>query len=163
MPWQRHTNYDIKAIYAKACRYCAYQERTKAEVRQWLKKNYTLNHTHIEQLIQKLTAENYLNEARFARLYAQSKLRQKYWGKHKIAYHLQQKGISGQTLQEALDSIDADEYMQILSHLLQKKYTEIQNSKYSLDVVRARLLRFMQGKGFEYELIVSVLEQYQEK
>ncbi len=109
-------------LQKKLERFCAYQERCKQDV---LRKITTLRPAptdkDIEEVIRYLQKENFINENRYARLFAVSKLRQKQWGKYKIKAHLRAKNISQEDIQEALDSISENEYENIKQKLMEKK------------------------------------------
>jgi len=53
-----------------------------------------------------LIEENYLNEERFAILFAGGKFRIKQWGRIKIKYELKQKQVSDYCIKKALAAID---------------------------------------------------------
>jgi regulatory protein len=74
-------------------RYCAYQERCHSEVRSKLLE-IGMRGTELEEVIAMLIQEGFLNEERFARLYARSKFRQVQWGRVKIELALKQKQVS---------------------------------------------------------------------
>ena len=73
--------------------YCGYHERSHSEVRQKLY-SLGLHKKEVEELIARLIEEEYLNEERFARLFASGKSRIKGWGKQKIRHELRLKGVS---------------------------------------------------------------------
>ncbi|HAN76897.1 MAG TPA: RecX family transcriptional regulator, partial [Bacteroidales bacterium] len=51
-------------------------------------KRTDLNPDEISGIVEKLRAENYLNEARYAASFARDKFRFNKWGKNKIAFEL---------------------------------------------------------------------------
>jgi regulatory protein len=65
-----------KEALIKAANFCAYQERTQKEVRSKLAELEVLG-DESEEIIVWLIENNYLNEERFARIFAGSKFRQK--------------------------------------------------------------------------------------
>ena len=73
--------------------YCAYQERSHADVKNKLYE-YGLRTNDVDEIISELISEDFLNETRFAQLYAPSKFRQNQWGKNKIIHSLKQKNVS---------------------------------------------------------------------
>ena len=80
-------NLTPKQAFPKIKQFCAYQERCHSEVKEKLY-GYGLNKDDVEELISKLIEENYLNEERFAIVFAGGKFRSKNWGKVKIKYEL---------------------------------------------------------------------------
>lgn len=151
----------FEEVYAKACRYCAYQERAPREVEQFLKDKFTLSEAERQRCIEWLIDDGFLNERRFAMIYAQSKFRQKQWGKQKIAFHLRQKGIDEALMIEALDSIDSHAYEACLKKLLQQKRQQLKKTDSEPRQQRAKLIRYAQQKGYEMDLIQKLLQAFE--
>jgi regulatory protein len=146
---------DVKTGIAKAEVFCAYQERSQFEVRGKLIK-LGLRGDELEEVISYLITHNYLNEERFAKAYAQGKLRIKSWGKNKISQGLKFKQVSTPLIKKALQSLDGDEYLEKLKNLLDKKEKDLKEKvaykkKY-------KLVQYALSKGFEQDLIFSVLK-----
>ena len=144
----------IKEALRKAAMFCAYQERTQQEVRDRLKEWGVLG-DDAEEVIAELIGQNYLNEERFARAFAGGKFRVKGWGKRKIKQHLQQRGISGYNLEQAMKEIETDDYRETLSALLEKKRRTILDNNPL--VIKQKLVRFALSKGYEPDLVFAVL------
>lgn len=149
-------SYTLEQIYVKVAKYCAYQERSLQEVRQKLT-SFGIYADQAEEVIQQLIDENFLNENRFAELFTRGKFYQKKWGKIKIKYALQQKGISSKLIQDALNQIDPDNYLDTLTSLLEKKYQSLKNKQ---DLRwKTKLAQFVISKGFEPELVWSKIRE----
>jgi regulatory protein len=146
----------VKDVLRKAAMFCAYQERTQQEVRERLKE-WGIWGDDAEEVIAELIQQNYLNEERFAKSFAGGKFRVKGWGKRKIKQHLQQRGISGYNLDQAMKEIAPDDYQDTLRELLAKKRQSLRND--SPLVVKQKLVRYALSKGYESELIFSVLNE----
>lgn len=108
-----------------------------------------------EIIIERLTAEKFIDDQRFARLFAHDKLRFNRWGKVKISYALQQKRIPASYIREALEQIDATLYEQTLASLITAKArTLTDEDEYQR---RNKIYRFALGHGFEPEVINRIL------
>lgn len=138
----------------KAEAFCAYQERTQQEVRARLAE-WAVYGDEAEEVIAELIAQNYLNEERFAKAFAGGKFRVKGWGKRKIQQHLKQRGISGYNLTQAMNEIETDDYRQTLVNLLDKKRQQLRDDNPL--VIKQKLVRFALSRGYETDLIFSVL------
>ncbi len=149
----RMTEY-LKDALRKAASFCAYQERTQQEVRDRLN-DWDIYGDDAEEIIAELISQNYLNEGRFARSFAGGKFRVKHWGKRKIRQHLQQRGITGYNLDQAMNEIAPDDYRAALADLLAKKRRTIRDDNPL--VVKQKLVRFALSKGYESDLIWQVL------
>jgi regulatory protein len=144
----------LKDAIRKAAMFCAYQERTQQEVRDRLKE-WGIFGDDAEEVIAELIQQNYLNEERFAKSFAGGKFRVKGWGKRKIKQQLQQRGISGYNLDQAMKEIGPDDYRATLTALLDKKRQLIRDDNPL--VVKQKLVRYALSKGYESDLIFSVL------
>lgn len=145
---------ELSEIMAKAENYCAYQERSIHEVRLKLKQ-WELPTQEIEEAIEYLIHENFLNEERFAEAYAQGKFRINGWGRNKIKQALKLKRVAPELILQGLAKIDEEEYLQKLQQLIEKKsklLTEEDSRKR-----RHRLIQYTLTKGFEQELIFDIL------
>src|SRR5688572_30368340 len=109
--------------YQKIKPYCSYQERSHAEVKEKLY-SFSLNKTEVEMLLSRLIEEDYLNEARFAQLFAGGKFRMKQWGKVKIKYELKQKQVSEYNIKKAMKEIPEEDYVATFNKLIEKKLAE---------------------------------------
>lgn len=137
-----------------AAAFCAYQERTRQEVLNRLR-DWDITGDEAEQVVASLIEQNYLNEERFARTFAGSKFRVKRWGKYKIRQHLKQRGITGQHLEEAMNDIEPDNYRETLTLLLEKKKASLKDDNPL--TIKQKLARYAIGKGYEPDLVWSVL------
>jgi regulatory protein len=144
----------LKDALRKAAMFCAYQERTQEEARDRLKEWGVLG-DDAEEVIAELIQQNYLNEERFAKSFAGGKFRVKGWGKRKIKQHLQQRGISGYNLEEAMKEIAPNDYRTALAELLDKKRRSIRDDNPL--IVKQKLVRYALSKGYESDLIWQVL------
>ena len=144
----------LKDALRKAALFCAYQERTQQEVRERLKE-WGLWGDDAEEVIAELIQQNYLNEERFAKSFAGGKFRVKGWGWRKIRQHLQQRGITGYNLDQAMNEIAPADYRTTLTELLDKKRRTLRDD--SPLVVKQKLVRYALSKGYESDLVWQVL------
>lgn len=144
-----------KAAFLKAASYCAYQERAPLEVSEKLTEWGILDEALRNEIMQGLKSERFLDEGRFAEIYAGGKFRIKKWGRLKIRQGLRQKGISTFHIEQALRCIPTDAYYDTLYELLVQKNHSLRES----DVFKRKqkLLRFAASKGYESGLIYEVL------
>jgi regulatory protein len=134
--------------------YCAYQERCHSEVKARLQKLEVPWHEHDDH-IATLIAENFLNEERFARLYARSKLRQKGWGIQKIKAGLQARKVSDHCIRLAIKELEPEAYEAMLLQLARKKWDALANVP--LFVRKNKTAHFLIRKGYEVEAVWKVV------
>jgi len=135
--------------------YCSYQERSHAEVKEKLY-SFGLWKKDVEPIISELIEENYLNEERFARLYAGGHFRMKHWGRIKIRYELKQKQISDYCIKKGLTEIDDEAYQQTLKKLFDQKWNSLTSEKNIL-VRKSKTLSYLLQKGYERDLAMALI------
>jgi regulatory protein len=145
---------DRSRIIDKMQKYCAYQERAESEVVDKLKK-YELNGVELDEIISQLKEQGYLDNQRFAKVYAGGKFRNNQWGKIRIRYELQRKAINEQVIEEALESIDQGDYRRTIHDLIRKKKKSIREQ--NPYIRKNKLAQYMFTKGFESELVCDIL------
>ncbi len=138
----------------KAANYCAYQERCHNEVLEKLSE-WGIWGIDAQEILLTLIEQNYLNEERFAIAFAGGKFRVKHWGKVKIKLELKQRDISEFCLNKALNEISDQDYLHTLNEQIDKKWAETKDK--NLLSKRAKVARYVIGKGFEQDLIWNIL------
>jgi len=134
--------------------YCSKSEHCAFDVEKLLKRT-DLNPDEISGIVEKLRAENYLNEARYAASFARDKFRFNKWGKNKIAFELGLKRIPQIFIDDALVEITDEYSAELCLELLQKKMATLK--KEDIYQVKAKLFRFGISKGFETELVYKTV------
>lgn len=145
-----------REVLVKAANFCAYQERTQQEVRKRLAE-LEVEGNEAEEMIVWLIENNYLNEERFARIFAGSKFRQKRWGRLKIRQELKMRGVSEYCLKAGMSEIEDEDYLQTLTDLLEKKAKEIKESNPLKR--KQKLLSYALSKGFESDLVFDLMKK----
>jgi regulatory protein len=146
-----------KEALIKVANFCAYQERTRKEVRTRLYELEVVG-DESEAIITWLIENNYLNEERFARIFAGSKFRQKKWGRIKIRQELKMRGVSDYCLKAGLSEIDGDDYMVTLQEIIEKKSHDIKDSNKL--IIKQKLVKFALSRGFEHDLVFEVVSRF---
>ncbi len=149
--------YSFEQARVKLEAWCAYQERCHAEI--WSKmQGWGLSYEDQHQLISHLISTNFLNEERFAEAFVSGKFNIKKWGRIKIKAHLKQKNISPANIEKGIKCIEADSYVNTLASLAEKKEKELAREKDAY-LKKAKIIRFLQAKGYESDLIFDVVEK----
>jgi regulatory protein len=146
-----------KDMLIKAANFCAYQERTQAEVRERLHK-WGVEGDEADEIIVYLIEDNYLNEGRFAKIFAGSKFRVKNWGRQKILYELKARKLSDHSIREALTEIEDEDYIEKLKTLIEKKKHELRTEKQPM-MLKQKLARYAMSKGFEGDLVWDIINK----
>jgi regulatory protein len=143
-----------KLLY-KIRRYCDYQPRSSYEVKQKLY-SAGLYKNEVEQITAQLIEENYLNEERFASLFASGKFRINKWGRKKIEYELKQKQVSTYNIRTAVSLINGEEYSQALNKLAAEKWKQLKKEHHITRSVKT--LNYLMQKGYEYNLAQEAIQ-----
>lgn len=141
--------------WQKIKHYCAYQERSHSEVKNKLY-GFGLYKSEVEEMLSKAIEEDYLNEERFAELFAGGKFRMKSWGKVKIVYELRQKGVSSYNINRALKAIPDEDYRKSLRKLAEAKWLQLDGEQ---PIARqAKAISYLMQKGYELPLIQQTIQ-----
>jgi len=128
-----------------------YRLRSAAEIATRLKrKEYSA--AAIDETSNRLKAYGYIDDQNFARIFINS-CRDRGWGSRRIILALKKLGVGRDCYAKALPSAqDEAEGLQALIEKKAKFYRGKKNAK-------AKLLRFLINRGFDYDEIVSRLDQ----
>lgn len=141
---------------SKAMRYCAFQERSASDVRRKLSEWGLCGNEDVWWVTEHLKKEKFIDDQRYAIIFAKSKLQQNRWGKRKIEYALKKKEISDAHIRNALDMLNDQDYENILLGLAREKVKETGLIPYEQ---KAKLIRFLLQRGFEIQLIETVIHK----
>lgn len=152
---QNRKRLTVEQARQKVLRYCAYQERCHQEVKNKLYE-LGLNSSDTDEMLSYLITEGFLNEERFAKLFAGGKFRIKHWGRIKIVYALESKGISKKCIQIGLKEIEEADYHLTLENLITERIA--QGETEDRFVLRNKIAQSLIQKGFEPELVWKTLK-----
>ena len=147
---------DRKAL-SRAAAYCSRQERCVYDVERKLEA-WDVDREKFGAIIERLIKEKFIDESRYSVFFVRDKFRFNGWGRIKIRWALKQKGIAEKDINNALTEIDDAVYHEKLTEILKEKYKQIRNKKDEYQT-KAALVRFAQSKGYEQDLIFSVLDE----
>ena len=142
-------------VLDKMAKYCAYQERCVKDVRDKLK-TFDISQEEKTKTLDYLLDNRFVNDERFAKSFVRGKVNQSGWGMNKIRFHLMQKGIAKELIDEALGQTDEEVYHQRLIDILK---TKAKTMKAANDYEKKRkLAAYAMQKGFEGNLVWEVLK-----
>ena len=146
--------YTLEELLHKAASYCSISEHCISEVEDKLSA-WGVMAIDKQEIIDRLLAEDFINEKRYCVYFVKDKFRFNKWGKIKISYTLKQKGLSNELINMALSSIDEGEYQEMLASILK---TKLAGLKYEFEYEKqGKLFRFAQSRGFENNIIDKVV------
>jgi regulatory protein len=144
----------FKIALSKAMAQCSRQELCCEDLRNKLL-SWGIDSDDATKIIEILQKENFINETRYAAAFVRDKFKYNKWGKVKISAHLKGKKIASDIVGEAIDSIDHDQYVDLLRGLIENHRKTVRaKNQYDL---KAKLLRYGLSKGFESRLLYDIL------
>lgn len=144
-------------VLDKMTKYCAYQERCVKDVKDKLK-TFDISEEEKTKILEYLLDNRFVNDERFAMAFVRGKVNQSGWGVNKIRFHLMQKGIAKELIDEALGQTDEEVYRQRLVDILKTKAKTV---KAANDFEKKRkLAAYAIQKGFESSLVWEVLKEF---
>ena len=141
--------------------YCAYQPRCQNEVMEKLY-SFGLSSEDANQLLFHVVKMGLVNDETYAVLFAGSKLRQNHWGKIKIKLALKQKQMTDYCIKKALNSLDEEQYSEILEKEALKYARTLKDKLYYIK--QQKLSKHLISKGFETDLSFEIAKSiFQDK
>jgi len=105
----------------------------------------------IDSIIVSLIRHDFLNESRFARIFAQGKFRIKKWGRIRIVRELKKREISKYNIDSALKEISEEDYQNAFHELAIKKLTQIKERNHFKK--KKKLADYLLYRGWESHLV----------
>ena len=131
-------------------RECARSERSSGDALR-LMAGWEVEPAKRQEVLQRLIADRFIDDRRYAEAFVRDKYRFNKWGRIKIAQGLRMKGIDRETINTAMEAIDEAEYLDILRDLIKAKRKSTRGKNdYEIN---GKLVRFATGRGFEYAAI----------
>jgi len=146
----------FKRALSRAMFYCSKAERCPADVLKKLE-DWQIDRHGWSDIIQTLKTENFLSDQRYAEAFVRDKIRYNKWGRKKVLFQLKNKGLHGSAIEDALYSIDEDEYYGIVRYELAKKSKATnEDDPYKR---KAKLFNFATSRGYEGNIAEAIIEE----
>ena len=137
-------------------RLCARAERSTGDARR-LMRRWGVDESEQHKILDRLIADRYIDNHRYAEAYAREKSRLAGWGAKKIALHLRQKGVASDIIGEVVTSLDSEAQQGRLDEKLRRKVRSVKAANdYEL---RGKLLRYVLGMGYDYDTAKSAVDR----
>lgn len=154
-PRERKTKSAAEALQS-LMRLCARGERSTGDAMR-LMRTWGVPEGERQEVVDRLVAQRFIDNGRYAELYVREKSRLSGWGARKIAMQLRTKGVEKEVIAEALATIDRDEQGDRLVEKLRRKMrTTKAQSDYEM---RGKLLRYALGLGYDYDDANTALDK----
>jgi len=112
----------------------------------------------MDQIIDHLLRNNFLNETRFAQAFVRGKFRTKKWGRNRIVNELKMRQISKFNIKIALKEIPDSEYYKTFDALVEKRLQQLASEK-NLQKKRKKFADYLFYRGWEPELVYGKINE----
>lgn len=146
------------------------RQRSEREVRNYLrqlsfkrklKEREEISEVVTENLIDKLKRKGLINDAEFAKSWAEARRRGKKKGVNIIKQELFQKGISREVIEEIINNNEVGSEERLAEEALLKRLKRLEN----LEPIefKKKAIEFLIRRGFEYSIAKEVVEKFSKK
>ena len=139
-----------------ALRLLAFRPRSENELRSRLARK-KLPVESIESVMQDLRRGGMLDDARFAKLYALSRIQSRTFGKERVKRELMQRGLSPAVVESAMESIEDIDDRSVAEETARKKLATMKNL--TPEAKKRRLHGTLMRRGFSVSVIFKVLDE----
>ncbi len=151
---------NYKEALDRAARLCSTHEHSAADISEKLRQ-WGLPESEAGKAVDWLIREKFIDEERFASYFVRDKFRINHWGKVKIRYALRQKGIPEKLADEALLTLDDQEYRGACHTILRQKVRTLKEENFLKK--KAKLIQFGMQRGFESALLYELADEVLKK
>lgn len=130
----------------------SYRPRSQKELEQRLSKRFTPD--LVRQTIEHLKSQGLLDDAAFARMWRESRERQRPKGKTALMSELRSKGVDKETARDALEGLDEEALALKASQKLLPKLARLSHRDF-----QQKLAGYLQRRGFSFEITARVVRQ----
>jgi regulatory protein len=139
-----------------AYRYLGQRDRTAAEMRRYLE-GKRVDPATIDGAVAELTEQGYLDDARYARRFAEDRRELDHWGAERIERKLLAAGVDSAHVEAALADQAAEDELEAAVALLRRRFRTPPRD----DRQRNRALGVLVRKGYELELAPDAIRAFE--
>ena len=142
-----HSLSSFGKLYQRTLEWVLTRLRSEKETRDYLRRKLAADP---DQIIQKLLAKNYLNDAKFTQYYIENRLIRKGISQKRLTQELRAKGISAELISQTLAATPRSDSTEIAKIIARKSktYSDPQD-----------LINYLIRQGFDYELSQMQVQQ----
>lgn len=159
-PRERKTKTAQQALQS-LMRLCARSEKSSGDALR-LMRTWGVPEVEHRGVLDRLIADRYIDNRRYAEAYTREKSRLSGWGERKIAMQLRLKGVEKEVISAVLSELVDDEGKdeRLRAKLERKMRTTKAVNDYEL---RGKLLRYALGLGYDYDTAMTAVEEVTEQ
>lgn len=142
--------------YYQSLKYINVKMRSEKEIREYLRRK-SFNQTECDYAVKKLRETGYINETKYIKAYINDSLNLGLNGPKKIEDSLKNLGLEESLVQEYIDEIDNEVWIQRIEKILEKK---AKTNKSSEKLFKSKITTFLLNSGYYYEDIKKCVERF---
>ena len=155
-PCERKTKTAQQALQS-LMRLCSRSEKSTGDALR-LMRTWGVPEAEQRGVLDKLIADRYIDNRRYAEAYTREKSQLAGWGERKIAMQLRLKGVERETISAVLAELMADDSM--VERLHEKLSKKLRTVKAANDYeLRGKLLRYALGLGYDYDMAAEAVDR----
>jgi regulatory protein len=148
---------EVEAAYQKALHFLSYRARAEKEIVDKLRKRETSDET-IDKVMERLQRNKLVDDRDFASLWVENRSEFRPRGKHVLRMEMRQKGISEETIEDALEDIDEESLAYRAAKKQARKYRATDWEEF-----RRKLGAFLARRGFNYDISSTTVKKVWEE
>lgn len=150
----------MQKAYDRAVQFLSFRPRSTAEVRRYLLRTVG-DEAVIAAVLDKLTAQGYLNDAEFARYWVENREQFRPKGPRALRQELREHGLDRATIEAALADVDATASALTVARARGQRMAHLATA--APDLFRRKLSEFLARRGFDYDVIRVVVGRLAEE
>ncbi|MBR1798651.1 MAG: RecX family transcriptional regulator [Bacteroidales bacterium] len=154
------SNLQQAALLQRAVAWCVSAERTSHDAVEHLCQ-WGAESADAVLIVRWLEEEGYIDDARYAKHYSESKVLWHGWGRKKVTFNLRSKGISSAIIADALEAIDETTYLETATKVAKAKWHTLMALPYEQRMVRIKA--FLAQRGFTMQEIYQTITNLNSK
>jgi regulatory protein len=143
--------------FERALKSISVRERTESEIDEFLRRR-GYERDVIKDVIRALREERLVDDAGYARRFAEDRRLIDQWGSERIARDLVRRGIAGELVEAALAGIDSEDELGTAIDLLDRRFP----MPFDGDRERDKAWRMLVRRGYEPELAYSAVRRHEQ-
>ena len=148
---------ESKNVRRFAIRYLVYRDRSRKEIDCYLKKK-GFSSNAVDEVITFFEDNSYINDPNFALQFGRSLIKNKNVGRLRLERELRHKGLANHIIHGTLSSLYEEFDERKIAMVCAKKKLKASSSN-DIKKERGRLVKFLERKGFDSNLVYQVVTQ----
>lgn len=145
---------------SRALKYLAHKPRTRHEVRQKLVRS-GLEAESVERVLDRIATLGYLDDTAYAHEYVKNRINNRGYGPQRIRRELTRRGVDSSLVEQALrDELETYDLLEIARSHADRRWEVLKREPDPLKR-RRKLAGFLQRRGFDYDIVRSLVEAYE--